>query len=82
MVNTPDYSYILTFVTILLKIILPLQPMLKSKIVVFTVIICSLLYSGFALAQKPSLTTKEIVFKMIISRLIYINDDFSGIFFI
>lgn len=39
--------------------------MLKSKIVVFTVIICSLLYSGFALAQKPSLTTKEIVFKMI-----------------
>jgi outer membrane lipoprotein-sorting protein len=39
--------------------------MLKSKIVVFTVIICCLLYSGFALAQKPSLTTKEIVFKMI-----------------
>lgn len=39
--------------------------MLKSKIVVFTVIICSLLYSGVALAQKPSLTTKEIVFKMI-----------------
>ncbi|MCF8424001.1 MAG: DUF1571 domain-containing protein [Bacteroidia bacterium] len=39
--------------------------MLKSKIVVFTVIICCLLYSGVALAQKPSLTTKEIVFKMI-----------------
>ena len=39
--------------------------MLKSKIVVFTVIICCLLYSGFALAQKPSLNTKEIVFKMI-----------------
>jgi len=39
--------------------------MLKSKIVVFTVIIFFLLYSGVALAQKPSLTTKEIVFKMI-----------------
>jgi outer membrane lipoprotein-sorting protein len=39
--------------------------MLKSKIVVYTVLACLLFFSGFALAQKPSLNTKEIVFKMI-----------------
>jgi outer membrane lipoprotein-sorting protein len=39
--------------------------MLKSKIVVYTILACLLFFSGFALAQKPSLNTKEIVFKMI-----------------
>jgi outer membrane lipoprotein-sorting protein len=39
--------------------------MLKSKIVVYTILVCLLFFSGSAFSQKPPLTTKEIIFKMI-----------------
>lgn len=39
--------------------------MLKSKIVVYTILVCLLFFSGAVIAQKSSLNTKEVIFKMI-----------------